>query len=197
LKKGANISIGKNAPIKSLIEAFGIATSVMINQEDEPIIALPSLSFVKNGETIVIIDAPDSVVAAVEKLNGASIYGAYNNVLSTTGVSALWNGYIRQSIENISFPNTNKFVFNGATVPLVKNNGNAVVSVAPDNLILPATNVIFFDKQAKSGSVSQEDAVKRIATLSETKKEKVAESILKNVNKVSVISDASQLYEFI
>jgi hypothetical protein len=169
----------------------------MINQEDEPIIALPSLSFVKNGETIVIIDAPDSVVAAVEKLNGASIYGAYNNVLSTTGVSALWNGYIRQSIENISFPNANKFVFNGATVPLVKNNGNAVVSVAPDNLILPATNVIFFDKQAKSGSVSQEEAVKRIVTLSETKKEKIAESILKNVNKVSVISDASQLYEFI
>jgi hypothetical protein len=90
--------------------------------------------------------SPSSVIeAAVAK---GILYGAYDNVLSTVGVSAMWSGVIRAP--------------GGATmVPTVIVDGNCATSTDPENLACPANSIVFFEAGAASKKLSEEEAVQR------------------------------------
>lgn len=89
---------------------------------------------------------PPSVVdAAVAK---GILYGAYDNVLSTVGVSAMWSGVIGSP--------------GAATmVPTVVVDGHGATHMDPENLACPATNIVFFEAGAASKKLSEEEAVQR------------------------------------
>jgi hypothetical protein len=104
---------------------------------------------VSNGkETTVVIGGDDSVVEA-----GAAkgLYGAYHNVLTADGVSSLWNGFVASSESAKSF----------GGLPTVVVGGKAAHATNPVNMVFPATKIVFFEKGARSGSISEDDAVKR------------------------------------
>lgn len=87
-----------------------------------------------------------SVVDAASAKN--VLYGAYDNVISTVGVSAMWSGVIHTSGA-------------GDTVPTVVVQGKSAIPLAPDNLAFPAKHIVFFEKGAKSKSLTEEEAVQR------------------------------------
>lgn len=87
-----------------------------------------------------------SVVDAASAKN--VLYGAYDNVISTVGVSAMWSGVIHTSGA-------------GDTVPTVVVQGKSATPLAPDNLAFPAKHIVFYEKGAKSKSLTEDEAVQR------------------------------------
>lgn len=126
--------------------AVGEAANVMLNATYKDAIAIHSVSIVNGKDTTVIINGDDSVIA--EAVSKEVLYGAYNNLLSLKGVSALWNGVISSTGTNKAIPN------------IMVDKESAVV-LEPNNLAFPATHIIFYEKGAKSGALSEEEAVKR------------------------------------
>ena len=80
------------------------------------------------------------------------LYGAYDNVLSTVGVSAMWSGVISA---------------NGkvSTVPTVVVDGNSATSTDPENLACPASHIVFYEAGAATKKLTEEEAVQRYVLL--------------------------------
>src|SRR5690606_39095036 len=124
----------------------------------------------------VVVGADDALVAAYASNGKAArayeLFGAYHNVLSPEGVSALWNGYIGAAGST------------GATadeVPVLKVGGNGAHAVVPNNLASAATRVVFYEKGAAKGKLSVDEAAKRAVDVSDESKELLAKSLFKNV----------------
>jgi hypothetical protein len=80
------------------------------------------------------------------------LYGAYDNVLSTVGVSAMWSGVI-------GAPGA------ATMVPTVVVDGKGATSIDPENLACPANSIVFFEAGAASKKLSEEEAVQRSVCL--------------------------------
>lgn len=87
--------------------------------------------------------------AAVSK---GILYGAYDNVLSTVGVSAMWSGVI-------GAPGS------ATVIPTVVVDGKGATFLDPENLACPANNIVFFEAGAVSKKLTEEEAVQRSVSL--------------------------------
>lgn len=168
---GANVCVGGSAPIRAMVDAVGLASSVVINELNKTAIALPSLSVVKGADTVVIVGADDSLVDTA--ITSSLAYGAYHNVITAAGVSALWNGVVSTPA---SAKATGRFV-----PPMVTSGGKAAVSLAPNNMANPAKAFVFFEKGKAKAVLSEEDAVKRLVAASDDSKVELAKSLVKGV----------------
>ena len=165
---GANISVGGASPVRALVEALGLASSVLLNEQNATALALPSLSLVKGGNTVVVVGADDALLDAA--LSSSLVYGAYNNLVMGTGVTALFNGVI----------STPKGATGRLAAPAIVNGGKAAVPLSPDNLTNPAKAIVFFEKGKGKSSLSEEEAVKRIVALTDESKAAVAKTLLQS-----------------
>lgn len=146
--EGANVVIGGSAPVRAVVDAMGHAACVYHNESHQSSVALPCLSLYRGSETVVVFGASDSALSAVG--NKTSIHGAYHNVLSKEGVSAMWNGYIGSANSSGS-----------SSVPAVVVEGLKVVGVTPYNLIHPAKKFIFVEKGASKKDITEAEAIDR------------------------------------
>ncbi len=165
---------GGNTPIRALIEAVGHASSVLINEENKSAVAVPSLVVVSGKDTVVIVGADDALVQ--QAAEGASLLGAYHNVLSAEGVSAMWNGVIGAS--SSAAAEDSKF----AEVPRVVVGGHAARAVVPNNLANAATRIVFFEKGTAKAPLSIDEAVTRLVALTDESKADLIRSLLKDAN---------------
>lgn len=147
-RQGANVVVGESTPVRGIVDALGHAAIVLINEQQASGLAIPSLTVVKNGITIVYVGAEDTAIATAA--SKGLLYGAYHNYLSTDGVSALWNGII-SSLQTAG----------ASAIPAVVVDGVAATAVNPNNLANPASQIIFVDSSAPKGAISEEEAVKR------------------------------------
>ena len=168
---GANVSVGGSAPVRALVEAVGLASTVVINALNKDALALASATLVKGSNTVVVVGADDSVVDAA--LNSSLVYGAYHNVVTASGVSALWNGVISAPTAAKA---TGKFV-----PPIVTSGGKAAVALAPDNLANAPKAFVFFEKGKGKAAISEEEAVKRLVAATDDSKLEVAKALVKGV----------------
>ncbi len=136
-------------PARGLIEAIGLAGDVLMN-EDASVegFAIPCTTVVKNDRTIVIVGGGDETVFSATNLK--ILYGAYNNYITSFGVSASWNGLIiPSSMLKQSFQE------------MITTTQDSLIPYPPDNLVNPASEFIFVDKDTKAGVLSEDEAVKR------------------------------------
>lgn len=174
---GANIVAGESAPVRGIVAAVGEAACAVINAQTTSSIAVPSVSFTKGNDTVVVINGDDSIaIAAAQK---KSLYGAYHNVLSTTGVSALWNGLIGAAAPN-------------GSLPTVVVGGQAAVAIEPNNLAFPSKEIYFFEKGASKKKLTEEEALNKLVGFTDESKKEIAASILKGVS-VYVAGSASDV----
>jgi hypothetical protein len=101
-------------------------------------------------------------------------------VLSTTGVSALWNGYIGAASTN-------------GSLPTVVVGGQAAVALEPNNLAFPSKEIYFFEKGASKKKLTEEEAIKKLIDITDESKKEIAGSILKGVN-VYVTGSTSDIF---
>ncbi len=149
---GATVSVGGDAPVRALIEALGTASDVLINSRPNGALSVPSVALTSGK---LIIGADDSVVdAAVAK---GSLYGAYNNVLTSGGISAGWNGVIGKAPAKATSTHRH-------AVPSVVSGGKAAVALTPDNMI-GATEIVFFEAGAAKKTLTEADAVAKVADM--------------------------------
>ena len=142
--------IGGSAPIRAYIDAVGHATCVYVNESNPSAVAIPSLSIYNGKTSVLIVGADDEVLRSLSSV--AKVHGAYHNILTPNGISALWNGYIGDAAEG-----------NDVTSPLpsVVVNKLKVVPVDPFNLVRAPTRIVFYEKGAKKGKLADEDVVDR------------------------------------
>ena len=146
---GANILIGDKAPARALVEALGSAADALIN-EDEALqgFSAPSTVLVSGDSTLVIFDASDETTRhAVSK---GVLYGAYNNYISDLGVSALWNGYLREPSDSLE----------GSPGAVFSQSGAALAN-PPDNLAPPASAFAFVEKGVAKKTLSEEEGLEK------------------------------------
>jgi len=166
---GANVVVGSEAPIRGLADAIGHAAAVLMNEQQKSSLALSSTSVVRNDKTTVIISADDSVIDEAQAKG--IVYGAYANLLSTEGVSALFNGIIGAAAAPSS---THR-----STPPAVVSGGKAVLALTPNNLSFAAKHLVFYEKGTKKAPLSEDEAVKRLVELTDDSKTEVAKAIVK------------------
>ena len=176
---GANIVIGGKAPVSGLVDAVGHAATVLINNQQAESLAIPSASFTKDKSTCVVVGADEDVVSALYA--NKSLYGAYHNILTSVGVSAIWNGFIGTAT-----------AADADSVPSVFVGGKSAISLSPYNAVFPATHIAFYEKGQKTSSLSEDEAVKRIVALTEESKSDLIKSLLKGV-KLSVVGSAADV----
>jgi hypothetical protein len=126
---------------------------------------------VKGGNTVVVVGAEDSIVDAA--VSSSALYGAYHNLVSSAGVSALWNGVVSTPA---SAKVTGRFV-----PPMVTNGGKAAVVLAPNNLANAAKAIAFFEKGKGKAAISEEEAVKRIVAVTDDSKTELAKNLVKGI----------------
>lgn len=102
------------------------------------------LTIINNYELIKHIVS--SVINAAAAKN--VLYGAYDNIISTQGVAAMWSGVINSAGA-------------GDAVPTVVVQGKSANSLSPDNLAHPASHIVFYEKGAASKSLTEAEAVQR------------------------------------
>jgi len=176
---GANVIAGESAPVRGLIAAVGEAACVLINAQSATSIAVPSIALTKGNDTIVVINGDDSLATSAAQKK--TLYGAYHNVLSTNGVSALWNGYIGATSTN-------------GSLPTVVVGGQAAVALEPNNLAFPSKEIYFFEEGATKGKLTEEEAIKKLVDITDESKKEVAGSILKGAN-IYVTGSTSDILE--
>jgi hypothetical protein len=146
---GANIIVGEDAPIRGLVDSLGHATCVLMNEQQPDSIALASTSIVnKDGKTTIVIGGEDNVSEAA--LSKGILYGAYHNILSKYGVTALWNGLISKSSTSTDI-----------NTPVVVVGGKSAIANSPNNISNPVDTIIFYENGASKGKLSEEKAVER------------------------------------
>lgn len=55
---------GVQAPVRGIVEALGLAVTVLFNSKFADVVALPSLSLVRGGRTALLVNASDAALAA-------------------------------------------------------------------------------------------------------------------------------------
>ena len=162
---------------------MGHAAAVLINEQFQAGIAVPSTSFLNSDgvSTTVVISADDSVVAAAH--SKSVLHGAYHNVITVEGVSALWNGVISAAPASVATAHRH-------AVPAVVAGGMAALPLRPHNLAQPAKHIVFYEKGAQKGALSVEEATKRLLALTDASKENVVKEILKSAASISVAGSA-------
>jgi hypothetical protein len=178
LSPGANIIAGGKAPVRGLIAAIGHASTVLVNELQSGSLALPSASFTTGKVSCVVINADDSIVDAL--VSNKTLYGAYNNILTSAGVSAAWNGAIGGSVAS------------SISTPAIISGNKTVIALAPDNLAAPATHIAFYEKGAKKATLTEEEALKKIVAVTGESKMSLAASLIKGT-KLLVVGSASDL----
>lgn len=185
---GANIVFGQQASVRGLIEAIGHAASVISNTPESNGVVLPSTVVTKAGQSVVVLGLgkEDNV------LQGKTVYGAYYNHLSTTGISAVFNGAI------VAAPADAK-VAHAGTTPLVVVKDKATATIAPDNKTFPASTFVIVDTAnalAGKKTLTSEEAVAYVAkTYGLDQKEAALTALFANttVQVVSKAADVSKL----
>jgi hypothetical protein len=138
---GANIVAGGNASIRAIVNALSIAATALINSHNPNAVAIPSLAITKNGATTLILgELSDDIVASASA--SGTLYGAYSNAVSASGVSAIFNGVIIPA--SLLTPNApfSGFSSNEPPPSVVSNDGTVRI-VNPDNFTFKPTTVVF------------------------------------------------------
>ncbi len=177
---GANVTIGEAAPVRGMIDAIGLASTVVMNTLSKDMLAVPSVAINKGNNTAVIINGDDSVLDMAVSKN--VLYGPYHNALSTYGVSALWGGYIGNANATTS-----------STVPVVVNGGKGIVSSDPNNMAMPAKEIYFYEKGASKKVLTEEKATKKLVELTDESKKELIATLLKGVT-VTAIGSPSDAF---
>ncbi len=180
---GASVVVGQDCPVSGLIHSLGYATTVVLNESELPLIALPSSVFIKNQQSIVVVNADDSVVEAGVNA-GATLYGRYHHTLATAGVASLWNGMVTFA--------TKASIATFQPVPHVVVQGQAVSVLEPDNFTYTATHIVLYEPKGKAEVLKGEEAVKKLLEITEGKKEVVIKELLDKAT-VHVITSAKEL----
>jgi len=179
---GADVSIGGQAPVRALIDAVALAAVGTINVQHADCAAFASCSMVKDGKSTLVINADDSVVAAA--LASGSLYGAYANTLSPTGMSALFNGVVGAVPAQAA---SNKFA-----AAHVVNGGMTALAVQPDNMTVLPQVIVFFEAGAAKKALTSEEAVAKLVDASDETKKAAIEAFVKGA-KCSVAGSAKDL----
>ncbi len=135
---GANIVAGNDAPIRAILEAYGMAGAAMINSESNTSLALPCLTLLKDNKTTVVVGDVSDVLVSKAASSGA-LYGAYYNVLSTEGVSAMFNGAIG-SAEGVA---------GTSELPLVVCKAQAALPIFPADSAPSISTIVFVGSDKK------------------------------------------------
>jgi hypothetical protein len=139
---GANIVAGADAPIRGVLEAYGMAAAAMINAESKHSLTIPCLVLSKDGKTTVIVGDNSDASAAKAHASG-SLYGAYWNVLTEFGVSAVFNGFVGPA-DKAAGASVTEGIFSGcAPIPVVVSGGYTAVAVRPDNFCAAVNTIVF------------------------------------------------------
>lgn len=178
LSPGANIIAGGKAPVRGLIAAIGHASTVLVNELQSGSLALPSASFTIGKNSCVVVNADDSILDAL--VSNKTLYGAYNNILTSAGVSAAWNGVIGGSVAS------------STSTPAIISGNKTIAALTPDNLAAPATHIVFYEKGAKKATLTEEEALKKIVAVTGESKSSLAASLIKGA-KLLMIGSASDL----
>ena len=131
---GGNVVAGNLVPLRGVVEGMNLAATVLINAQHADKIALSSTTFTGKS-TVAVVNAPDDIISKVK----GTVHGAYGNVFSTDGVSALWGGRIATGSPTEL---VDSFL---ADVPTVTSNKSCVQSIEPVNMVRPAESVFIYD----------------------------------------------------
>ena len=178
---GANVVAGGAAPIRGLIDAIGLATTVYMNSTQKDILALSSTCIVKGSSTILIIGADDTVIdAAASK---SVLYSAYHNAVSKNSVYSLWNSYIGTG------------AIAPGEIPSIVSGGRIIKPLAQKSAASSPTSIIFFEAGAMKKALTQEEGLRKILDVTDAAKSDTAKEILsgKNIYVVGNASDALSL----
>lgn len=134
------------------MDAIGHAYAGTLNEQVPEAAVLSSLSLVKGNETSLVVGAPEEFNQFALSQN--ILYGAYHNVISTTGTSAVWNGVIAPVSGESS-----------SDTPSIVVKGSAARAVNPNNLAFAPSSLFFYEAGAKKTKLSEADAVKRFEIL--------------------------------
>jgi len=178
---GANIVIGGAAPVRAMIEVIGHANTVLVNQQQSLSVALPSTVLVKGADTAVILNTNDDIVEAAAA--AGLLYGAYHNILTPDGVTAMWNGYLGSS---------KKLTATSSKTPVVSVNDKVTINLEPNNVVFSPKHIIFYDKGASKGKLSIDEAVKRVIDITDDSKEEAIKALFKTAT-ISIIGQVSDL----
>lgn len=164
-----------------LVDAIGYAYVGTLNEQVADAAALASLSLVSGKETTLVVGSvPDEFTQ--HALSKGQLYGAYHNVISVSGTSAVWNGVIAPAGDSAS------------STPAVVVNGSAARSTNPNNLAFAPTNLFFYEAGAKKSKLSAADAVKRLVAASgEESKEALFAEIVGNAKSIFVVGSAKDI----
>lgn len=175
---GANVLVGEAVPVRGLVDAMGLATTVVINSTYNDALAVASSTVVKGNKTVVIIGADESVVEAAAAKN--ILYGAYHSILTKTGVSAVWNGYIGASTA----------ISTATDLPTVVNSGKAAIAINPNNMAHPAEEIVFFEAGKGKATITEDDAIARLMAMTDDTKKDAISMLVKGC-KLSVAGNAT------
>lgn len=145
---GGDVVAGNLVPIRGVIEGMNLAATVLVNAQHASKIALPSTTFTGKS-TVAVINAPDSIISQVK----GAVYGAYGNVFSADGVSAMWGGRIAAG--NPAELSDSFF----ADVPTVTAGKFCVQPVEPVNMVHPAASVFIYDASVSKKTEISGDAL--------------------------------------
>jgi hypothetical protein len=165
-----------------LVDAVGYAYAGTLNEQVADAVALASLSLVNGQETTLVVGTvPDDFVQLALSKN--MLYGAYHNVISAAGTSAVWNGVIAPAAADA-----------GSGTPAMVVKGSAARAMNPNNLAFAPTSLFFYEAGAKKSKLSADEAVKRLVAASgEEGKEALFAEIVKNVKNIHVVSSAKDI----
>lgn len=194
---GATIVIGSDAPIEALVSSVGHATTVMLNSEYEDSVAVPSVSFTGENGPALIVGADQSVLDAIVAGNKTTqLHGAYHNLVTPDGISALWNGVIGLPGSPLSAIKSD-FGSLSSPVPTVIGNAGAALPVTPDNLIALPKQIAFYEKGASKSKLTLEQGVKKLGEMADASESKIAaiSAMMKSVEFVTIgkAADATAL----
>lgn len=175
--EGANIVLGRAAPIRALVEAMGHAATVLLNEQQNNGLAVPSTLIAKGDQSALIIGADDEVVE--EAGNAGLLYGAYHNWFSSTGASALWNGSISSSSKSVA---ANAFF----AAPLLVAQGKVAFPIEPVNLCAAPKRIFFYEKGAGNKTISAEEAKAKLLDLTDENKEELISELLKDISTLTM-----------
>jgi len=178
---GVNIIIGGAAPVRAMIEVIGHANTVLVNQQQPSSVALASTVLVKGADTVVILNANDDIVEAAA--TAGLLYGAYHNILTPDGVTAMWNGYLGSS---------KMLTATSSKTPVVSVNDKVTITLEPNNVVFPPKHIIFYDKGASKSKLSIDEALKRVIDLTDESKEEAIKALFKTAT-ISIIGQVSDL----
>lgn len=180
---GANVAAGKDSSVMGLVDAIGYGYCGTLNEQVTDAVAIASLSMVNGKDTAIVIGAPDEFVQFAMSKN--LLYGAYHNVLSTTGTSAVWNGAVAPVAGGES----------GSDTPSIVVNGSAARALNPNNLAFAPSSLFFYEAGSnKKSKLSPAEAVQRlIAATGEEGKEALFAELVKNAKNIAVVGSTKDL----